>query len=140
MNLLVPKNMRFECQRCARCCGDTSHRGRNLLLTKSEVEEISEKTGLSPLAFATPISNKGAYQYKMKKRGGKCLFLDGKACRIYDIRPLVCRFYPFSVCKKDNKYIFNFADDCPGIGLGEVLSEEVFEDLVTEAQFKLKTS
>ena len=140
MHLLVPRNVRFECQRCARCCGDTSHRGRNLLLTKSEVEEISERTGLNPLSFATPISNKGIYQYRMKKRGGKCIFLDGKACRIYDIRPLVCRFYPFSVCKKDEKYVFNFAEDCPGIGLGDVVAEDVFEELVTEAQFKLRTS
>lgn len=111
-----------------------------MLLTKSEVEEIAERTGLSPLSFATPIPSKGPYQYKMKKRAGKCVFLEGKSCRIYDIRPLVCRFYPFSVCKKENRYVFNFAEDCPGIGLGEVLPEDTFEELISEAQFKLKTS
>ena len=76
----------------------------------------------------------------MKKRGGKCLFLDGKACRIYDIRPIVCRFYPFSMCVKDRKYVFDFAEDCPGIGLGEVLPCEKFEGMVSEAHLKLKTS
>ncbi len=140
MNLLVPKNMRFECQRCARCCGDTSHRGRNLLLTKNEVEEISTRSGLNPLSFSTPVTQKGQYEYKMKKRGGKCVFLDGKACRIYDVRPIICRFYPFSMCKKDKKYVFDFAEDCPGIGLGEVLPGEKFEDMVEEAHFKLRTS
>ena len=140
MHLLIPKNMRFECQRCARCCGDTSHRGRNLLLTKTEVEDISTREGLNPLSFASPVSNNGHYQYKMKKRGGKCIFLDGKACRVYDMRPIVCRFYPFSMCKKERSYVFDVAEDCPGIGLGEVLPCEKFEGMVSEAHFKLKTS
>lgn len=138
MNLLIPKDTRFECQRCARCCGDTSHRGRNLLLTKSEVEMISARSGLNPLAFCSPVSNNGHYQYRMKKRGGKCVFLEGKACRIYDIRPIVCRFYPFSMFKKKKTYVFGVAEDCPGVGLGEVLPCEKFEGMVTEAHIKLR--
>lgn len=138
MNMLLPKNLRFECQRCARCCGDTSHRGRNLLLTKKEAEQISDRTGLNILSFASPFNN-GNFKYKMKKRGGKCVFLDGKACRIYDIRPIMCRFYPFSMYKKKNIYVFDVAEDCPGIGLGEVLPCEKFESMISEANSKLET-
>jgi len=92
---------------------------------------------MNPLSFASPISDGGYYQYKMKKRNGKCIFLDGKACRIYNHRPLICRFYPFSVEKKSNKYVFEIAEDCPGIGLGGVIPCEMFEAMLQEAQKRL---
>ena len=137
MNIVVPNKVQFDCQRCARCCGDTSHRGRNLLLTNSDVKQICKVTEMNPLSFASPISDGGYYQYKMKKRNGKCIFLDGKACRIYNHRPLICRFYPFSVEKKSNKYVFEIAEDCPGIGLGGVIPCEMFEAMLQEAQKRL---
>ncbi|MDI6883971.1 MAG: YkgJ family cysteine cluster protein [Hadesarchaea archaeon] len=140
MNFRAPKNIRFECQRCARCCGDTSHRGRNILLMESEVERISKHTGLRPLSFASPASNSGHYRYRMKKRNGKCVFLEGKACRIYDIRPLICRFYPFSIRKTNNTYMFEIAKDCPGIGLGGQLGQGEFEKMLLKAQSTLKVS
>ncbi len=140
MEMVVPKNLRFECQRCARCCGDTSHRGRNLLLTKKEVEKIAKRTRRSPMSFASPISNNGHYGYKMKKRSGKCAFLVGKACGIYDIRPIVCRFFPLSMDRKNKRYVFEVSDDCPGIGLGEAFPAKKFENMALEAKSILKAS
>lgn len=137
MNIRVPRNIRFECQRCARCCGDTSHRGRNIYLLDNEVENISIRTGLRPLSFVAPASNSGKYRFKMKKRSGKCVFLEGKACRIYDNRPLVCRFYPFSMKKAGNAFVFEVAKDCPGIGLGETLELNEFERMTDDARSKL---
>lgn len=137
MNIRMIRNIRFECQRCARCCGDTSHRGRNIYLLENEVEHISIRTGLRPLSFVSPASNSGKYRYKMKKRSGKCVFLEGKACRIYDDRPLVCRTYPFMIKKKGNTFVFETADDCPGIGLGEALEIDEFEKMVDNARSKL---
>ena len=33
---------------------------------------------------------------RLKKKDGKCIFLDdAKKCKIYDIRPNICRIYPF---------------------------------------------
>jgi len=65
----------------------------------------------------------------MKKRGGKCVFLDGKACRIYEVRPIICRLYPFSVKKHNGIFVFEVCDDCPGIGLGKPVSDEQFEQM-----------
>lgn len=92
------------------------------------------------MSFALPASNSGHYQYRMKKRSGKCVFLEGKACRIHDIRPLICRFYPFSMKKKNNTYTFEIAKDCPGIGLGEAFVKERFEEMLAEAQSTLNIS
>ena len=134
MNLRCPKNVHFECQRCAKCCGDGSHRGRNILLLEPEVRQISKVTGLRPLSFASRSLSVQPYRYRMKKRGGKCVFLDGKACRIYNLRPLICRFYPFSLKKGSNGYIFEVSEECPGIGIGNVLKESYFERMFEEAQ------
>ena len=46
MKLHYPKNIRFECQRCGRCCGDTPERERKVLMLEREVEQISEITNL----------------------------------------------------------------------------------------------
>lgn len=133
MNFRVPKNVHFECQRCARCCGDTSHRGRNILLLDTEVERISKITGLRPSSFASPAFSNGQYHYKMKKRSGRCVFLDRKSCRIYDIRPLICQFYPFSMKKRNGSYVFDVATDCAGIGLGEPITKDDYERMIEKA-------
>ena len=138
MNLRYPKNVRFECQRCAQCCGDSLHRGRNILLLESDVRQISNTMGLRPLSFVSRSTITQPYRYRMKKRNGKCVFLDGKACRIYNIQPLICRFYPFSLKKGNNGYRFEVSEECPGIGLGKTLAQEKFERMVKEARSKLK--
>ena len=138
MNLKAPKNVSFECQRCAMCCGDTSRRGRNILLTESEVQNISKTTGIKPIFFATPIPSSGPYRYRMRKKNGKCVFLDGKACKIYDFRPTICRFYPFSLSVKNGSYLIEVSDECPGIGLGEPVPEKHFRAMVERALKDLK--
>ncbi len=140
MNLRYPKNVHFECQRCAKCCGDGSHRGRNILLLESDVRQISKTTGLRPLSFASRSLSVQPYRYRMKKRSGKCVFLDGKACRIYNLRPLICRFYPFSLKRGNNGYRLEVSEECPGIGLGDVLKESDFERMFEEAQRLLQSS
>jgi len=133
MNLKIPKNVFFECQRCALCCGDTSRRGRNILLLESEVQNISQRTGLKPIFFAMPIPSNGPYRYRMKKKNGKCIFLDGKACRIYGFRPLICRFYPFSLTVKNGTYVFEVSEECPGVGLGQPVPEKHFKTMAEKA-------
>ena len=140
MKIRYPKNVHFECQRCAKCCGDGSHRGRNILLLESEVKRISKTTGSRPLSFASRSLSVQPYRYRMKKRGGKCVFLYGKACKIYKIRPLICRFYPFSLKKGNNGYKFEFSEECPGIDLGDAIKKGEFEKMFGEAQKILQSS
>ena len=139
MNFRVPKNVHFECQRCARCCGDTSHRGRNILLLETEVDRISKNTGMRPSSFSSPASSNGQYHHKMKKRSGRCVFLDGKSCRIYNLRPIICQFYPFSMKKTNGAYVFDVAADCAGVGLGEPITKEYYERMAKKATKSLET-
>lgn len=107
-------------------------------MLEPEVRRISDTTGMRPLSFASRSLGIQPYRYRMKKRNGKCVFLSSKACRIYNFRPLICRFYPFSLKRGDNGYRFEVSEECPGIGLGKTLAPEKFERMLEEAQSKIK--
>jgi Fe-S-cluster containining protein len=72
---------------------------------------------------------------------GKCIFLRGNACAIYDVRPLICRFYPFELRNGgDDKYFFLATDECPRIGKGPTLTKQHFEELFTHFVTLMKKS
>jgi len=125
-----PKNVRFKCERCALCCGDTENRVRSILLLKIEADRISHKTLLNLDAFAEEVKESEPYVYRMKKTDGKCVFLKAPSCSIYQIRPLICRFYPFQLTNiKPSRYAFTYTKECPGIGKGPKLKKRFFESL-----------
>ncbi|MEW6222643.1 MAG: YkgJ family cysteine cluster protein [Candidatus Hadarchaeota archaeon] len=138
MNVRAPRKVSFACQRCARCCGDTPHRGRSVYMLDEEVKTITQTTGMGTPEFAQQISGMNSYKYKMKKRNGKCVFLKDGACRIYSVRPLVCQFFPFAVKKYNGDFVFEISDDCPGIGLGTHVGPEHFNRMVEIAVKKIR--
>jgi Fe-S-cluster containining protein len=97
------------------------------------MDRISKNTGMRPQSFSAPASSNGQYHYRMKKRSGRCIFLDGKSCRIYDVRPIICQFYPFSMKKNNGTYVFDVAADCAGIGVGEPVTKEYYERMAAKA-------
>jgi Fe-S-cluster containining protein len=139
LKLRYPENIRFECQRCAKCCRDTPERERNILMLEREVEQISDITNLKPEEFSIPTFRSGPYRYTMRKPGGICIFLQGAVCQIYNCRPLLCRFFPFCMEQLgDECFEFNTSKECPGIGIGKVIEEEIFMSMLTEALNVLK--
>ena len=87
--------------RCYKCCLDTQ-----MILTPSDIERISQKTGLKREDFAW---FDGKY-WRLKNVYGHCIFLDpitGR-CKIYEIRPLGCQAYPVieknGICVPDYTY------------------------------------
>jgi Fe-S-cluster containining protein len=96
---------------------------------EEEVRRISKLTKLHPMEFAFPISGFGNYKHKMKKRNGICVFLTNRACRIYEVRPAVCRLYPFMASKSNGALVFRVSEDCPGVGLGNPVLDEDFKKM-----------
>ena len=130
MEFDYPKNVRFKCERCALCCGDTRNRARSILLLRIEVERILQKILKSIEDFAEKIEGFEPYVYRMKKtKDGKCVFLRDNLCSIYQIRPLICMFYPFEFKVGSNGYIFAYTDECLAIGKGPKLKRGYFERL-----------
>jgi Fe-S-cluster containining protein len=140
MDFKCPSNVHFECSKCGLCCGDTKEKPRRILLLETEVEEISNKTGLPKHEFINQITGKTPYIYEMKKSNeGKCCFLKDNQCSIYGLRPLICRFYPFELKFNVDKdlHIFDFTFECPGISKGKMLARKDFEVLFLLAKEKL---
>jgi Fe-S-cluster containining protein len=129
-----PKNLRFKCSKCAICCGDTDKRIRRILLLKPEAERISAVTQKPIDEFADEIREE-PYSYIMRKNSeGKCLFLNGNICLIYELRPLICRFYPFQL----NGNLFTFTDECPAMGSGSLLGKNYFRKLMEKAEQSMR--
>lgn len=137
LRLSYPRDVLWECIRCARCCGDTSSRERRILLLPSEAYHISRTTALVVEDFAEPTEGAGLYVLRMRKKDGRCVFLDGNRCSIYAIRPLVCRFYPVWLRKEGSTHTFGITDDCPGLGKGKRLDRDYYVSLLRLAHARL---
>jgi len=64
------------CSRCGKCC-------KKPLLLPEDKERISRYLG---------ISKESLEKYFLKDT---CPFFSNNECKIYDIRPIICRIYPF---------------------------------------------
>jgi Fe-S-cluster containining protein len=135
LSFKYPRNIRFQCKRCAKCCGDTEERIRLILILPIEAKRISQKISKHVDVFAEEIRGHEPYVYQMRKTSeGKCFFLKNNSCVIYPLRPLICRFYPFQLKNIQNDmYEFAFTKECPGIGKGPLLRKEFFRKLFEES-------
>ncbi|MGQ9721362.1 MAG: YkgJ family cysteine cluster protein [Candidatus Jordarchaeum sp.] len=117
-----PKGVRFQCQRCSRCCKHTEERRRKILLSDLDISRIEKNVGLKGDDFAEPCQESYPFRFLMKMVDGKCVFLDeDKSCKIYELRPLICRCFPFWIERRGNLFEFKASSDCPGIGKGNAL-------------------
>ena len=130
-----PKHVGFVCTRCGRCCGDTEDTVRHVLLLESDADRVSKETLVDVHEFADEIVGFEPYIYEMKKpEDGKCFFLKDNRCSIYELRPLICRFYPFELRNLGNeRYSFAYTNDCPGIGNSSHLGKIFFDGLFKKA-------
>jgi Fe-S-cluster containining protein len=105
-----------------------------ILLLKSEAEKTSRKTLKNLDEFAEQIEGQEPYAYLMRKTfDGRCVFLKDNLCAIYEIRPLICKFYPFKLDNLGkNRYAFTYTEECLGIGSGPKLKKEFFNTLFAE--------
>lgn len=137
-----PKGVFFQCTRCALCCGNTRNRTRHILLLRKDAQTISSATRKPIKSFATGVRNSEPYVYEMRKtlENGKCLYVKGTDCSIYELRPLVCRFYPFELrTTNDGKHRFLCTGECPAVGKGRKLEKNYFQDLFIRAREQLGT-
>jgi Fe-S-cluster containining protein len=139
VDFVCPSNILFACTHCGLCCGDTDQKTRHILLVEPEAEEIAAKTCLQKQDFCSKVSGKTPYEYEMKKVGGHCFFLKDNQCSIYDLRPLICRFYPFELkfSQDQGGYVFSVTLECSAIGKGQPLARRDFEELFSLAQQRL---
>ena len=79
----------FKCKKCGKCCKPV------VIMSKEDIETI-KKAGHKDFLELDPIHPENGY-ISMKRENDYCMFLDKttKQCKIYDVRPEICRIYPF---------------------------------------------
>jgi Fe-S-cluster containining protein len=128
---LVQNHFRFKCKRCAALCCKLG----GPVLSRKDIELI-EAAGYVAEDFVELINGNTSSHVVggLKTRAdGSCIFLDFDAeqncfqCGIYDSRPALCRFYPFSFESLDgNRVALKLIPCCIGLNNpeGKVLDEE----------------
>jgi len=107
-------------------------------LTARDVERIAITTRHDQKEFSYAVEGRSPYERRMKMILGKCVFLKGPKCSIYRIRPIICRFYPFSLTPSVGGGLrIAFDPACSGIGKGVARDEKFFRSLVRLASREL---
>ncbi len=90
----------FECDFCGKCC--TSEFNDHVFLLDQDAERVIEKLGkefLRPAPYFDLCDNIGKFYvmgYALKtKQNGDCIFYSDGRCKHYELRPLICRIYPY---------------------------------------------
>lgn len=123
----------FECLGCGRCCAGPEE--GYVWVTDDEIAAIAAFLGLSDKQMRRRYIRKaGRGQSLVEQKGSNdCIFLtpdngDGRTCRIYEVRPVQCRTWPFWQSNIRNPESWAEAGmKCPGINRGAVHSAEQIE-------------
>ncbi len=138
-NLIPFNNQSFKCLQCGKCCQQ-----RFVPLSRNDIDRISDNLDREDFIVFFPQFDK--YTIERRKWDNSCYFLDDEKCRIYDIRPLVCRLYPLALYNEpineektrtikldNNEKKFLYIDDsCPGVGKGEKFDMDKIKKLSTK--------
>ena len=114
--------VRFECQRCGRCCGgDPGY----VWVTPDDVDAICARLKMPREEFVKRYVRRLRARLSLKEReNGDCVLLDG-TCVAYEQRPAQCRNFPFWPDAMESEAAFiEMSRGCPGIGKGRTYGLE----------------
>lgn len=126
----------FSCIGCGRCC-----RGEPgaIYFTEDEGAAIAAFLNVTPEEFESRyVTGKWRAPSLKEKYGGDCIFHDEKTnlCRIYEVRPLQCRLFPFWPSLMAFRVAWDAAArECPGMNSGEFHSAEEIKRLLALCPF-----
>jgi len=128
----LQQGLRFACTGCGGCCVDPNG---FVFCTSEEALSISQFLNISQESFLRNyLEPDSGDQWQLRsKPDGACIFLDGQGCRIYPVRPLQCRTYPFWPENIKSHYRWNMITrQCPGINQGRTYSAEEIRQLARQ--------
>ncbi len=122
----MSRKLRFECTGCGGCCTgrDNARVEYYVAVTPTERERIRVYLGISPEWFRRRyLMRYEDGQHSLRWKDDRCVFLDGdKRCRIYPVRPVQCRTYPFWPEIVESRVGWRVEGrSCEGIGRGGVV-------------------
>lgn len=126
--------LRFECTGCGRCC--TGGDGY-VWISVDEILAMAAHLGLEPNEFGRRYLRRFEQRYALVDGpGGDCVFLAGKACSVYEVRPAQCRAFPWWPANlKSPQAWTKAATACEGIsGVAPVVVADVIDAALQSAR------
>ncbi|MEM2409331.1 MAG: YkgJ family cysteine cluster protein [Thermofilaceae archaeon] len=123
--------MEFRCLRCGRCC-----RSLAPIVVLSDVEEWMKRGAWHVIEAIEVVKASGFPRslgvelcFTLRRRGNACYFYRKGVCTIYDLRPAVCRLFPFAYSEEGVAVHPWALRNCPAVRLygGRPPGEEVRE-------------
>lgn len=105
----------FVCTGCGKCCTGASG---SVYVSQADLKRLAEFLGMPAGKFAKQYTRSflGRRALIDRPRSPDCVFLEGKACTVYEARPTQCRTYPWWVRNlHDRESWQEAAEVCEGI-------------------------
>jgi len=117
--------LRFECRRCGGCCrGEPGY----VWVRADEIVAIARFLRLPTAEFVERyVRDVFGDQSLIELPNGDCVFWSAEGCRIYAVRPIQCRTFPFwREYVRSARGWEDAGRRCPGVGSGRLyLSPEI---------------
>jgi Fe-S-cluster containining protein len=110
-------NYKFDTDACKNCEGNCCiGESGYIWVSPKEIKEIASFLGIDEEIFKSRFLIKVGYRFSLKEKpykdGFACIFFEN-GCKIYPVRPLQCRTFPFWDYFKD--HLDELKKECPGI-------------------------
>jgi uncharacterized protein len=122
--------LKFECTQCGHCC--TGAPGY-VWIRVEDIYRIAEFLGMRDRDFVRQYVRKIGDRFSLiELPNGNCVFYD-KGCKIYPVRPMQCRTFPFwkEILEKPGNWQ-RAAQDCPGMNQGRLFTVEDIESILAD--------
>ena len=123
------EGIRFTCLRCGDCCrGEPGF----VWVTPNDIRAISESLGMTEDEFKAAYVRRDHGKFSLTElENGDCVFWSPDGCKVYAVRPVQCRTFPFWPEYLRSGYAWGRVQRrCPAIGTGKLHSfEEIRERL-----------
>lgn len=121
-----PEGLCFECQLCGACCGGEPG---TIWVTVDEIGSIAGFLGIDDSLLRQQYLTRNMGRNSIKEQENyDCIFLEKnlKRCKIYKVRPLQCRLFPFWPSILRNKNIWDYySTRCPGMNYGKLYTQKM---------------
>lgn len=120
----IDNGLKFSCTGCGKCC--TGAPGY-IWVNEEEIEAIALHLEMERELFLERYTERVGDRVSLldlPERNHDCVFLNGKLCEIYEVRPTQCRTYPFWPGNIRTKEAWlREAAECEGISSNAALVE-----------------
>lgn len=124
------EEVRFICLQCGACCGGEPGA---IWVTAGEISAIADFLGAAEAELRGKYLTRSMGRSSIKElKNYDCVFLkrNQMRCKIYNVRPLQCRLFPFwpSILREKKNWNY-YATRCPGMNQGLLYTVKMIEDL-----------